>query len=50
MTAILTEPEERETWLTAQWAGAKALQRSLPDELMQIVLRGVEPEDTHLVK
>ena len=46
MPVILTEPAEWETWLTAPWAEAKAMQRPLPDGSLRIVLRGVEPEDT----
>ena len=40
MPVILTTSEEIETWLTADWAGAKALQRPLPDGSLEIVSRG----------
>ena len=41
MPVILIEPTESETWLTAPWTEAHALQRPLPDGSLRIVLRGV---------
>lgn len=35
MPVILTEPDEWETWLTADWSMAKKLQRTLPDGLLK---------------
>lgn len=40
MPVILTEPDEWDTWLTAEPAAALALQRPLPDGQLQIVARG----------
>jgi len=40
MPAILTTPEEYETWLTAPTDGALKLQRPLPDALLEIVAEG----------
>lgn len=40
MPVILKEPEEWHDWLTLPWDQAKAMQRPLPDEAIQIVARG----------
>lgn len=36
MPVILTEPDEWEVWLSAPWAEAKALQRPLADDLLEL--------------
>jgi putative SOS response-associated peptidase YedK len=40
MPVILTTPEEYEIWLTAPAEEALKLQRSLPDDMVQIVSEG----------
>src|SRR5690606_27814930 len=44
MPVILTTPDEVETWLTAPWSEARALQRPLPDGTLRIVARGVKED------
>jgi hypothetical protein len=42
MPVILIETEEIETWLTAPWEEAKALQRPLPDHRLVVVNKSAE--------
>jgi putative SOS response-associated peptidase YedK len=40
MPAILTDPDEWDTWLQAPWNEASILQRPLPDGALQVVAKG----------
>ncbi len=40
MPVILTTPEEYETWLKARVEEALKLQRSLPDDMLEIIAEG----------
>jgi putative SOS response-associated peptidase YedK len=44
MPVILTTDEERDAWMDAPWAEAKALQRPLPDGALTIVARGAKQD------
>jgi putative SOS response-associated peptidase YedK len=45
MPVILRTAEECETWLSAPWAEAKALQRPIPDGVLRVVARGGKVDD-----
>lgn len=45
MPVILTDPHEIDTWLTAPWDQAMALQRPLPDGALLIVARGTRNDE-----
>ncbi|MCO6403346.1 SOS response-associated peptidase family protein [Aurantimonas endophytica] len=40
MPVILTEPDEIDVWMRAEWAEASVLQRPLLDDMLRIVSRG----------
>jgi putative SOS response-associated peptidase YedK len=44
MPAILTKSDDWETWLSVEWAEAKALQRPLADGALKIIKR-VAPKE-----
>jgi putative SOS response-associated peptidase YedK len=45
MPTILTTAQECETWMSAAWPEAKALQRPLPDGSLQVVARGATKDE-----
>jgi putative SOS response-associated peptidase YedK len=49
LPVILTTPKEAETWMTAPWFDASALQRPLPDDVLKIVAMGERQDGLVLV-
>jgi putative SOS response-associated peptidase YedK len=45
MPVILTEPDDLDLWLEAEWPEASVLQRPLPDGSLTIVARGTKKDE-----